>query len=41
MAKGIELRGQYLQEAVHYLDYLQQQQRETRVATDAFPRAAN
>ena len=25
MAKVIELRGQYLQEAVHYLDYLQQQ----------------
>lgn len=40
MAKVIELCGQYLQEAVHYLDYLQQQ-RETRIATDAFPRAAD
>ena len=41
MAKVIELRGQYRQEAVHYLDYLQQRQRETRVAADAFPRAAD
>ncbi len=41
MAKVVELRGQYLQEAAHYLDYLQQRQREIRVATDAFPRAAD
>jgi transcriptional regulator with XRE-family HTH domain len=41
MAKVIELRGQYLQEAIHYLDYLQKRQRESRVATNAFPRAAD
>ncbi|MCH7706537.1 MAG: helix-turn-helix transcriptional regulator [Chloroflexi bacterium] len=41
MAQVAELRGQYLQEAVHYLDYLQQQQRKSRLAADAFPRAAD
>ncbi len=41
MAKVVELRGQYLQEAANYLDYLQQQHRKSRIAAYVFPRAAD
>ncbi len=41
IAKVIDLHGQYLREAAHYLDYLQHGQRDSKLAADAFPRAAD